>query len=188
MLFSFSFCYSQNNDFELKLYRQEISFGVVKPFISSLGFSCATEPKFTVLKKFAIGLRLEGSIWFETDDQSNSGYSETFSYSGVPTIDYYFIIGGFRPFVGIGYGLYYFPDTKNNYEKISNTGILARVGFEGGHFRLGIQYNHISRNPKLNGNSISRGRENWAYFDLKLGVVIGSGNKSNRNSKYYRFN
>ena len=164
MLLFFSFCFAQNDDHELKLYRQEISIGFVKPMNSGLGFSFATEPKFAVLQKLAIGLRLEGSILMNSDEKAAIGYSESFFYSIVPTVDYYFTKSAFRPFVGVGYGLY---NAKEN------TGMLARAGFEAGHFRLGIQYNRI---------------KNWEYFDLKLGVVIGSGNKTRGNKNYYKFN
>lgn len=187
MLLFFSFCFAQNDDHELKFYRHEISIGFVKPINSSLGFSFATEPKFTVINKLAIGLRLEGSIWVGTDDQATLGYSESFSYSIVPTVDYYFTKSAFRPFVGIGYGLYFYPQSGSYYEKANNTGMLGRAGFEAGHFRLGIQYNHITRNYKTNGNTIGHS-VNWGYVDLKLGVVIGSGNKTRGNKNYYKFN
>ncbi len=187
MLLFFSFCFAQNDDHELKLYRHEISLGIAKPFNSGLGFSFATEPKFAVIKKLAVGLRLEGLIWLDTDNQATLGYSESFSYSLVPTVDYYFTKSAFRPFVGVGYGLYFYSKSSSYYENANNPGMLARVGFEAGHFRLGIQYNHITRNYKPNGNS-SGHSVNWGYFDLKLGVVIGSGNKTRGNRNYYKFN
>lgn len=171
--------YSQNYNRRSNLFRQEISLGFVKPISSTVGFSFATEPKFSVINKLAIGLRLEGSIWLNTDNQriQTLDFSEIYTYSVVPTVDYYFIDNTFKPFVGVGYGLYFYPQSSFYYKEGNNTGFLARAGFEAGHFRLGLNYNYIRRNYYSQGYG-SNNPVNWGYFDLKFGVVIGGGQKN----------
>lgn len=177
------FVYSQDNSREYKLYKHEISLGFVKPLKSTAGVSFTTEPKFSVIDNLAIGLRLEGSLWIDTDNEriQSLDADAIFSFSAVPTFDYYFSKKIFRPFVGVGYGLYFYPSSNGSYTYKSatgflgmenNTGILVRGGFEVGHFRLGVNYNRISREVK---SSISNSlyKEDWSYIDLKVGFIIG---------------
>jgi len=173
--------YSQGNGREYKLYKHEISLGFVKPLKNTAGISFTTEPKFSVIDNLAIGLRLEGSLWINTNSeriQSLDG-DAIFSFSTVPTVDYYFSKNLFRPFVGIGYGLYFYPSSNGNYTyknstsigMDNNTGLMIRGGFEVGHFRLGVNYNRVSRELKSsNFYSVFKGKEDWSYIDLKVGL------------------
>ena len=94
------------------------------------------------------------------------------SASYLLTSDYYFNTNSFRPFAGIGAGLYRnaavsldSDDMEGDMQTGSKFGFAPRVGFEYGHFRTAIEYNVAGKAGNINNN----------YLGIKLGFFIGGG-------------
>lgn len=160
-----------------KLFKVDVGAGY--GFGKAKGVLFYAEPKFNLHDNFAAGLRFEGAILgnISTNDTYGSvDLSAIGSY--VLTGDYYLGTNTFRPFGGLGVGLFNMGSvTVDTQDSEANTtdynigtkfGVVPRIGFEVGHFRMGLEYNLITSQPSdFNRN----------YFSLKAGVVIGGGKK-----------
>ena len=154
-----------------KKFKVDVSLGYAIPQGSGrkAGIIVALEPKYAVLQQLAIGLRIEAAALANLDYVGNSG-TVTALGSYLATGDYYFSNNSFRPFAGVGLGVYSSASstvvngsTTATTKAVSQFGYMLRGGFEAGHFRLGIEYNFL--------------KEKAGYFGLKLGVCIGGGRK-----------
>lgn len=159
-----------------KKFKVDISLGYAAPAESmgsgkKGGALFAIEPKYNVLDQIAVGFRMEGAAMIRVDEEGESGKAKV-NYSFVPTGDYYFSNNNFRPFVGVGAGIYTFAsidiseDDEFDPDNIAGTskfGFMARTGFEFGHLRLGAEYNFLA--------------DKAGYFGIKIGAVIGGGRK-----------
>lgn len=137
------------------------------------------EPKFNINNSFTVGLRMEyvfyskeDFIKYDPEEPYLSDFdADGWTFSVVPTIDYYFNDHFIRPFVGIGGGIYYmFLSSKNSFvpvdEKIASFGYVPRIGLNVGQFRISCEYNAIlSKEVDL------------SYVSFKLGYEIGGGKK-----------
>jgi outer membrane protein W len=85
------------------------------------------------------------------------------------TAEYYLAKGGFRPFIGVGAGVFTQSTTHDNSGTVelvagsTNAGFFPEVGFETGHFRMSADYNVASTNND--------------YFAFKIGFFFGGGKK-----------
>ena len=155
-----------------KKFKTDVSFGytIPKGSQSDGGALFAIEPKYAITDQINVGLRLEVAVTVNIDKIGNES-NATGNGSYLLTGDYYFNTNKFRPFVGIGGGLYSTATVDENtiltaggdIPTDSNFGFMARTGFEYGHLRLGVEYNFLQKNT--------------GYLGLKLGVVIGGGRK-----------
>ena len=155
-----------------KKFKTDVSFGYAMPKGGQAdgGALFAIEPKYAITDQIAVGLRLEVAVTVNIDTEGDES-SATGNGSYILTGDYYFNNNKFRPFAGLGGGLYTTATVDENTEiesgadlpTDSNFGFMGRVGFEYGHLRLGVEYNFL--------------QENAGYLGLKLGVVIGGGRK-----------
>ena len=168
-----------------KKFKVDISLGYAVPQGSTAGSNFnggvifAIEPKYALIDPLSIGFRFEEAATVHEYSNINSSYSSkdngkaTISY--LFTGDYYFSNKSFRPFVGAGAGLFTFAnfDSTTNISiggssagsipVTSNFGFMMRVGFEAGHFRLGVEYNFVGSGA--------------SYLGIKLGACIGGGRK-----------
>jgi outer membrane protein W len=107
--------------------------------------------------------------------------------SGLLTGKYYFSNTNFRPYVGLGVGLYHItgsafsiPDGQFNGKKYTiepenRFGVKVRAGFKAGHFNLGVEYNIVpSSQSDILGQTINSKN---SYLGVKLGFDIGGGRK-----------
>ena len=94
------------------------------------------------------------------------------------TGEYYFSNNSFRPLAGLGTGVYSMGSISTStsddgfedgtVDVGTRFGIAPRVGFEVGHFRMGLEYNLITGQPKdFNRN----------YFSTKIGFFFGGGKR-----------
>jgi outer membrane protein X len=105
--------------------------------------------------------------------------------------------GGFRPFAGLGFGIYSLASISGtaSSDGTSSTssgevsasgakfGFYPRFGFDAGHFTLNIEYNVIGKSTNSyqvnsNGtitNATSETKNN--YLGVRLGFFIGGGRK-----------
>lgn len=148
----------------------EHNVGLIAPYI---------EPKYNINNNITVGMRFEYIFYSKEnfiDFDPNNPYRSDFdadgwTFSSVLTGDYYFNDDFLRPFVGIGAGVYYMYNAKENSylnfnEHILSFGYVPRVGFNMGQFRVSCEYNFIiSETTDL------------SYLSLKLGYEIGGGKK-----------
>ncbi|HYH16656.1 MAG TPA: outer membrane beta-barrel protein [Flavisolibacter sp.] len=147
---------------------------------SKAGLVFAAEPKYAINDNISLGLRMEAAITARgyADVEGQRGEAEVkASGSYLATGDYYFNTNKFRPFAGLGIGVYRLAGasvevtteepTPEEIEIKEDTkfGGAPRVGFEYGHFRTALEYNIVGKSEKINNN----------YFSIKLGFFIGGG-------------
>lgn len=131
----------------------------------------AMEPKFAINDKLTFGLRLETAG--RTYEAGQNSRGEEFSGSYMATGDYYLNTNGLRPFAGFGIGVMSVSALGVNEENEPSIvekdalALMPRVGFETGHFRLGLEYNIAAKSYGYDSN----------YASLKLGFFLGGGRK-----------
>lgn len=144
---------------------------------SKAGAVFAIEPKYAVNDNISLGLRLELAATargYVENGQAFSGDVKA-SASYLATGDYYFTTNKFRPFAGVGVGLYSlasatFDDSMEEVNEDDLTtgskfGFAPRAGFEYGHFRTALEFNAIGKSGNVSDN----------YLSIKLGFSIGGG-------------
>ena len=189
-----------------------------KPFRVGLGLGYASpagegakagvlfyvEPSYRISDAIALGLKLEWALMFRattlTQNGQNYAGSGSIAAAGSYTVNgqYYFMNGGFRPFVGVGLGLYslasanvsFAGNGNNNTSTTSEEasggtkfGFYPRVGFDAGHFTLNLEYNIVpasTSNVKVDNNGVittgtSETKNN--YLGVRVGFFIGGGRK-----------
>ena len=158
-----------------KPFKVDIAVGYALPAGSGAkaGALFAIEPKYALNDNLALGLRMElaataqGAI---INGEMNQGDVKA-SGSYLATADYYINTNRFRPFVGIGAGIYtnasanIDEQASDEVQKGSRFGFAPRAGFEFGHFRTGIEYNFAGKTASVNHN----------YLGIKIGFFIGGG-------------
>ena len=172
ILLTVQFANAQSEDENtFKKLKVDVSLGYAIPQGSGTkgGAIFVIEPKYAVLQEVSVGLRMEGAALANIDASGNTG-KVTVLGSYLATGDYYFTSNKFRPFAGVGAGLYQSASASitSDYSTVvtpttSQFGFMARAGFEYGHLRLGVEYNVLKKNQ--------------SYLGLKFGVCIGGGRK-----------
>lgn len=164
----------QPNQTIFKKFKVDVSLGYAIPQESSgsghkAGVLFVIEPKYAVRNEISLGLRMEGAAMASVSSDGENGNVKA-NYSYLATGDYYFSNKKFRPFAGVGAGIYTYAsidinnsNTDLKVPRSSQFGFMARTGFEYGHLRLGVEYNFV---PEKSG-----------YLGLKIGAVIGGGRK-----------
>ena len=155
-----------------KPFKFDIAAGYAIPGGSGAkgGVIFAFEPKYALNDNITLGLRLEGAVTARVatvNGEEVTGDAKA-SASYLLTGDYYFNTNTFRPFAGLGAGLYKMAAANFDSEEVqtgSKFGFAPRVGFEVGHFRTAIEYNVAGKTGSINNN----------YLGIKLGFFIGGG-------------
>ena len=160
-----------------KPFKFDIATGYAVPGGSGTkgGLIFAFEPKYALNDNITLGLRWEGAVMVRATVNSNGeamkGDAKA-SASYLLTSDYYFNTNSFRPFAGIGAGLYRnaavrleSDDMEGDMQTSAKFGFAPRAGFEYGHFRTAIEYNVAGKAGNINNN----------YLGIKLGFFIGGG-------------
>ncbi|MBO0940036.1 hypothetical protein J2I47_26055 [Fibrella sp. HMF5335] len=180
-----------------KPFKVNVSIGAAIPSGGG-GALFAIEPKYGINDQIDVGLRIEGAAMARNvvvNGNTSSGDAQ-FASSFILTGNYMFSDEGFRPFVGIGAGIYGVAGTgftatsgtggtatNGNIAAASVFGGMGRVGFKTGHFVLGVEYNLIP-----NSNSVvydSQGttkvgtsvQSKNSYAGIKVGFDIGGGRR-----------
>ena len=141
------------------------------------GVLFAIEPKYALNDQITLGLRGEVAVVARaTADANGQAVSGEIKASGsyLATADYYFNTNKFRPFAGVGTGLFSSAaasvDADGDYVEGASGikfGAAPRVGFEFGHFRTAVEYNIAGKTGNINNN----------YLSIKLGFFAGGGRK-----------
>ena len=137
------------------------------------GATFTIEPHYRITDDLAVGLRFEGAgIGYVNQANDKAKVSLLTSYC--PSLEYYFMDEGFRPFAGAGAGLFTqkaiaeADGSGNTVTGPSSTkfGVFPRIGFEAGHFRFAATYDVLGNNA------------NYASFGI--GAFFGGGRKRSR--------
>jgi outer membrane protein X len=169
------FANAQETTFKPFKFDIALGYGVPGGSGSKAGLIFALEPKYALNHNLTFGLRWEGAVMVRATMYANGeavkGDAKA-SGSYLLTGDYYFNTNSFRPFAGIGAGLYRnaavnleSDNMEADMQTSSNFGFAPRVGFEYGHFRTAIEYNVAGKSGTINNN----------YLGIKLGFFIGGG-------------
>lgn len=139
------------------------------------GVLFAIEPKYALNDNITVGLRFEGAVVARATKDANGDYfagEVKAAASYMATGDYYFNTNNFRPFAGVGVGLFSTAGASvdSNGDVIegasaSKLGGMPRVGFEFGHFRMAVEYNIVGKTGEINNS----------YLGIKLGFFAGGG-------------
>jgi outer membrane protein W len=183
---------SSSSTYKFHKFKFDLTLGYAIPPANSnsananikAGATFVLEPHYRLADAVAIGFRLEGAaLAYGNTNGSGTGTSGSANvsaiYSYCPTLDFYLLNGGFRPFIGAGAGIYYQGaisvsgssqgTTNSGYVSLgSKFGFFPRVGFEIGHLRLSAEYNVLGNDA--NGNS-----SNYAAFNI--GFFFGGGRR-----------
>ena len=166
--------FANAQDLTFKPFKFDIAMGYASPSGgggAKGGFLFALEPKYALNDNLTLGLRMEAAIMVrarvdENGQELNGDAKASGSY--LATADYYFNTNKFRPFAGVGAGLYKTATadfSESDVKTANKFGFAPRVGFEYGHFRTALEYNVAGKTGTVNNN----------YLGLKVGFFIGGG-------------
>lgn len=192
-ILSFSFSQAQFSPFKVDL---AVGGAIPNGAGAKGGVLFSLEPKYAVISRLSVGLRMEAAIMargYVANDGSTASASVSAAASYIATGDYYYTNMFFRPFTGIGAGLYRFASasfsTSGNDVGAaagSKFGTMVRSGFEVGHFRFAVEYNIIGKNTQTyvdasTGDKYTVSSKN-SYMGVKLGFFFGGGRRSTNNN------
>ena len=180
---------------EFKPFKVNVSLGLALPSGGG-GVLFSVEPKYGINDRIDVGLRAEVGVMAR--EVTSNGITSTGSIQGagsyVLTGNYMLSTNNFRPFVGVGAGLYSiagtsFASTGSGSGQTSNGSIAAgntfggmvRAGFKTGHFVVGLEYNLIPATNSVlldNTGKVQVGKTVQSansYLGVKVGFDIGGG-------------
>lgn len=151
------------------------------------------EPAYRVNDAIAVGLRLEVAAMARGVAISSGGSTISSEAevkgNGSYTINgqYYFSNNSFRPFAGLGLGIYSLASasissggsTVAASGSASEFGFYPRIGFDLGHFTLQAEYNIIPETESVvvSGGSTFTSTSKNSYLGIKAGFFISGGKK-----------
>ena len=161
-----------------KPFRADFGIGYAIPSGtgSKGGVAVSFEPKYNVNDNLALGVRFEAAITvrgaIDKDGNTVSGSAKA-NASYLLTGDYYINNSNFRPFVGLGAGMYSIAAVSVSVDSTTTEtvaggtkfGFAPRAGFEAGHFRMAVEYNVAGKMANISNN----------YLAVKIGFFIGGG-------------
>ncbi len=173
---------------DFKPFKVNTSLGFAKPTDagSSGGLLLSIEPKYGINDQIDLGLRIEGALMARAA-RVNGKLTDTelkFAGSYVLTGTYLLSPEKFRPYVGVGAGLFTtgglsFSESNDiGAQAARKLGTMGRVGFKYGHFNVGVEYNYVPSTKytaNLTNNTVAVVKANNSYVGFKLGFDIGGG-------------
>ena len=187
-----------------KKFRVGIGVGYAKPSGSGskAGGLAYIEPSYRLSDAISLGFRMESAavargMSGSSIDKENINLSTQSSYT--LNAQYYLGTNNFRPFLGIGLGLFSLsamktdvivvdgidwtgqgqPQTHTESVSLSDAqsklGFYPRLGFDLGHLTLSIDYNFIPNTKTTVSGSDASFRNN--YLGVRLGANFGGGRK-----------
>jgi len=139
-------------------FRVSLDLGYAIPSAGGGGASLYLEPMYNIKDNMSVGIRLASTSLnkeIEFSDGNTSGTSIDSNESYMVTYNYYFngSDSSFVPFIGGGLGYVSIPNigadrfstTNNRVKSNGKFGTMIRGGFEWRKFRLGLDYNFISK-------------------------------------------
>jgi hypothetical protein len=176
---------------EYKKFRVGTGLGYAMPGGkgSGGGVLYAIEPGYRINDQILANFRIEGAAIIRgTVDETSASFDiagiSSYSLNG----QYYLMNGGFRPFVGVGLGMFSIAAAKvegnSSGGGVSETagtkfGFYPRLGFDAGHFTLNIDYNFVPNTKAvISGGTTPVSTEfKNSYIGIRLGGYFGGGKK-----------
>lgn len=168
---------------EFKKFRVGVGLGYAMPGGegSKGGICFAVEPGYRLNDQIIVGLRMESAVIVRGYSESVDDAELDIAGIGSYTLNgqYYFSNEGFRPFVGLGFGIYSLAAVKIDgvddeiAASESKFGFYPRLGFDAGHFTMQLEYNLIPA-TKVDGLD---GEFKNSYLGIKIGGFFGGGRK-----------
>lgn len=160
-----------------KAFKVDVDFGYAIPSSGSgngvkAGATFTVEPHYRLSDDLALGLRFEGAgLGYQDINGTTNKTHVSLLISYCPTIEYYFMKGGFRPFGGAGAGIFTQQSVTGSstgsgavlVPSASKFGVFPRLGFEAGHFRMAASYDILGNNSN--------------YLAFTIGFFLGGGRK-----------
>lgn len=156
---------------------------------ASGGVLWALEPGYRINDQILANLRIEGALIVRgTADETSASLDIAGISSYTLNGQYYLMNGGFRPFVGVGFGMFSIAaaslDAGTSGGSISETagtkfGFYPRLGFDAGHFTLNIDYNIVGNTKAVitSGTGTTNTEFKNSYIGVRLGGYFGGGKK-----------
>jgi hypothetical protein len=156
------------------------------------GVLFSLEPKYAVISRLSVGLRMEAAIMargFQSTDGSSASADVAASASYLVTSDYYYTNFSFRPFTGVGAGIYSFANASFSSQAIGGSsgarfGTMVRSGFEAGHFRMAVEYNIVGKSSQTTVDGSTGAKTTISsrnsYMGVKIGFFIGGGRRKDK--------
>src|SRR5260370_36798079 len=141
-----------------KAFKVDVDFGYATPSAGTgtgikAGVTVSVEPHYRLSDDLAVGFRFEGAgLGYQDISGTTMKTHVSLLTSYCPTIEYYFMKGGFRPFGGAGVGIFSKQSVASSggnatlVAGATNFGFFPRVGFETGHLRLSAAYDIVGNN------------------------------------------
>jgi outer membrane protein W len=176
---------------EYKKFRVGTGLGYAIPGGSGAGggISFTIEPGYRVNDKILANLRWEAAaIVRGTVDETSASFDVAGIGSYTVNGQYYLMDGGFRPYVGVGFGMYNIAaasvDGGSNGGGVSETagtkfGFYPRLGFDAGHFTLNLDYNIVGNTEAVvtTGTTPTKTEFKNSYIGIRIGGYFGGGRK-----------
>jgi len=175
---------TQAQDFQP--FKVGLHLGYAAPADGGGGVAFAFEPAYRINDAIAVGLRIEAAALAKIVNEQEASLSTSSSYALFG--QYYLSNNNFRPFVGLGLGLYSnatieFDDAGafgGDLDPGASFGFFPRIGFDLGHFNLLFDYNLVSKTDGFRiedgfGNIVETDDIKNSYFSIKIGASIGGG-------------
>lgn len=174
---------TQAQDF--KPFKVGLHLGYAAPSDGGGGVAFAFEPAYRINDALAVGLRIEAAALAKVVGDAEADISTSSSYTLFG--QYYLSNNKFRPFVGLGAGIFSNATVSFNEDGFdavdldpsASFGFFPRVGFDLGHFNLLFDYNLIGATDEVDvpglGTVELEDEIKNSYFSVKLGFSIGGG-------------
>ena len=174
---------------EFKPFKVGLGLGYAIPADGGGGIAVYLEPGYRISDVFLLNLRLESAAMAKVvgDQEASVSASGSYTLNG----QYYLSNNDFRPFVGLGAGLFSnatvsvsvdvdgVGTVSADFDPSSSIGFYPRIGFDYGHFNFIFDYNLIPATDEVefNGTTIDLGDDKIknSYMTIKMGVSIGGG-------------
>lgn len=158
--------------------------------LSKGGFVYSIEPQYRIINNVDVGVRIEQAFIQRSEAIDKVIFLPTKTtsvLSGLVTLNYTLNLSGtFRPFVGIGGGVYYAGESNQVYRSGSSSvpyplpatailGGMGRVGVKFGAFSVLADYNVVSDTQVTNNATKLTLSAKNSYFSLKAGFTFGGG-------------
>ncbi|MCY7356377.1 MAG: hypothetical protein LH609_02720 [Rudanella sp.] len=157
---------------------------------SAGGVVLSLEPKYGLNDQVDLGMRFEGAFMGRALAYNGKTTQTQINLAGsyILTGNYLLTTSNFRPFIGLGAGLYttvggsLTTDSSTGATQVNDASVkggqkfggMARIGLKTGHFTLGAEYNFIPA-TQISLTSVQVIKSNNSYWGIKFGFDIGGG-------------
>lgn len=178
---------------EYKPFRVGLGLGYASPSGDGAkgGVLLYAEPGYRVSDQLLVNLRIEIAAMARGIEGAGDDAEFDVSAAGSYTLNgqYYFNNNNFRPFAGLGLGIYSVAAASASQDgqevtigsDASKFGFYPRIGFDAGHFQFSIDYNIIpaikeSYTIDFDGEPLTmKYEQKTSYIGFRIGAFIGGG-------------